>query len=286
MMQSEHLIIRRYSPQPLLSRPGIMFREMFGDLWKGGELAWRLFLRDVSAQYRQSYLGYVWAFLPPLISSLTFVFLNSQGLFNIPGTGLPYAAFAMIGTLLWQVFVDALNAPVNSLIQSKSMLAKINFPREAILVAGFAMVFFNFLVRLVLLAGVLVCFHVKPDSGLLFFPIAILGLILCGAACGLAVAPLGALFGDIGRAIPLITSFWMLLTPVVYPARTTGLAAWLATWNPVSPLVIVARNSLTGESLLPLGPFFFVFFASFLVLILGWIGFRIAMPHLIARMGG
>jgi lipopolysaccharide transport system permease protein len=286
MTHSQHLMIRRYSPQSSLSRPGMMIREMLGDLWSGGELAWRLFLRDVSAQYRQSYLGYVWAFLPPLISSLTFVFLNSQGLFSTGKTGLPYAAFAMIGTLLWQVFVDALNAPVNALIQSKSMLAKINFPREAIIVAGLAMVFFNFLVRLVLLAGVLVFFHVKPGTGILFFPFAILGLILCGTACGLAVAPLGALYGDIGRAIPLITSFWMLLTPVVYPARTSGFAGWLATWNPVSPLIMVARHSLTGDALTPLAPFFIVFCASLFVLLAGWVGFRIAMPHLIARMGG
>jgi lipopolysaccharide transport system permease protein len=286
MNQSPHQIVRLYSPQPLLSRPGIMLRDMIGDLWSGRELAWRLFLRDVSAQYRQSYLGYIWAFLPPLISSLTFVFLNSQGLFSTGKTGLPYAAFAMIGTLLWQVFVDALNAPINALQTSKSMLSKINFPREAVLIAGIAMVLFNFLVRLVLLIGVLVFFHVRPDAGLMFFPMAVLALILCGTACGLAVAPLGSLYGDIGRAIPLITSFWMLLTPVVYPARTTGLAGWLATWNPVSPLIMVARHSLTGAPLTPLAPFFCVLGASILVLVAGWIGFRIAMPHLIARMGG
>jgi len=286
MKSSPHEILRVYSPEPLLSRPGSMFRDMLGDLWGGRELAWRLFLRDVSAQYRQSYLGYVWAFLPPLISSFTFVFLNSQGLFSTGKTGLPYAAFAMIGTLLWQVFVDALNAPINALQSSKSMLAKINFPRESVLVAGIAMVLFNFLVRLVLLAGVLVFFHVHCDAGLLFFPIAVLALIVCGTACGLAVAPLGALYGDIGRVIPLFTSFWMLLTPVVYPARTSGLAGWLATWNPVSPLIMAARHSLTGDTLFPLTPFFCVFSASLLVLLAGWISFRIAMPHLIARMGG
>jgi lipopolysaccharide transport system permease protein len=286
MKISPHQIVRVYSPQPLLSNPLAMFGEMLADLWNGRELAWRLFVRDVSAQYRQSYLGYVWAILPPMVSSLTFVFLNSQGLFSTGKTVLPYAAFAMIGTLLWQVFVDALNAPVNALQSSKSMLAKINFPRESVLVAGLGMVLFNFLVRLVLLIGVLVSFHVKPDAGLLFFPLAVLALILCGTACGLAVAPLGALYGDIGKAIPLLTSFWMLLTPVVYPARTTGLAGWLATWNPVSPLILVARHSLTGAPVDQMMPFFFVMGASTLVLILGWIGFRITMPHLIARMGG
>jgi hypothetical protein len=35
-----------------------------------------------------------------------------------------------------------------------------------------------------------------------------------------------------------------------------------------------------------LEPFFIVFGGSLFLVILGLIGFRIAMPHLIARMGG
>lgn len=41
----------------------------------------------------------------------------------------------------------------------------------------------------------------------------------------------------------------MLLTPVVYPARTEGLAGWLATWNPISPLITTARECLTAQPL-------------------------------------
>ena len=40
--------------------------------------------------------------------------------------------------------------------------------------------------------------------------------------------------------------FWMLLTPVVYPARTTGMSGWLASWNPVAPVITTARESLIG----------------------------------------
>lgn len=54
----------------------------------------------------------------------------------------------MMGKLLWQVFVDAIQSPPNSLNAAKSMLAKINFPREAILLGGLYMVVFNFLIRL------------------------------------------------------------------------------------------------------------------------------------------
>ena len=280
------LPVRVYSPEPLLGHPAKLVGTIARDIWAGRELAWRLFVRDLSAQYRQTFLGYIWAFLPPLVASMTFIFLNSQGIVAISGTGIPYPAFAMMGTLLWQVFVDAILSPIGSFNSAKSMLAKINFPREAILLGGLYMVIFNFFVRLVLVIAVMIIWQVPVDSALLFFPMAMGALLLAGFAMGLALTPLAGLYGDIGRGIPIIAQFWMLLTPVVYPARTQGLAGWLATWNPISPLITTARECLTAQPLTLLPAFWIVTVCAAMATFLGLVLYRLAMPHLIARMGG
>ena len=277
---------RVYSPEPLLQHPWKMLGAIVADISAGRELAWRLFMRDLRAQYRQTFLGYIWAFLPPLVASATFIFLQSQGITKISGTGIAYPAFAMMGTLLWQVFVDSMQSPLSSFGAAKSMLVKINFPREAVLMGGLYMVIFNALIRLALVAAVMVWWQVPVDQTVLFFPVAMAALMAAGFAIGLSLLPVSSLYGDVGRVIPIVAGFWMLLTPVVYPPRTEGLAGWLATWNPVSPLIITARECLTAQSLSMLGPFFIVFACSLVVIFLGLVGFRIAMPHLIARMGG
>jgi lipopolysaccharide transport system permease protein len=277
---------RVYTPEPLLRHPWSMLREIARDVWSGRELAWRLFLRDLSARYRQTLLGYVWAFLPPLVAAGTFIFLQSQGITNIKTGSVPFPAFALMGTLLWQVFVDSLMSPSASLVAAKPMLIKINFPREAVLIGGLLMVVFNMLIRLSLVVAVMVIWRVPVDATVLFFPVAVLALMAAGFAIGLAVTPVAGLYGDVGNAIPLISGFWMLLTPVVYPARSEGLAGWLATWNPVSPLIVTARECLTAQPLTMLGPFFVVFGLSIIAIALALIGFRIAMPHVIARLGG
>lgn len=281
-----HLQVRIYSPEPMLGHPVSLVRNIAKDLMAGRELAWRLFIRDLSAQYRQTYFGYVWAFLPPLVASMTFIFLNSQGIVKIDTGGIPYAAFAMMGTLLWQVFVDGIMCAPNALTAAKPMLAKINFPREAILVGGIYMVIFNFLVRMILVAVVMLYWQVTPSISILFFPIAIFAILCFGFAIGLALSPVAGFYGDVSRAIPMVTGFWMLLTPVVYPARTEGLAGLLAKWNPISPLIVTARESLTGMDLSLMTPFIIVTALSLLATFLGLVGFRLAMPHLIARMGG
>jgi lipopolysaccharide transport system permease protein len=275
-----------YTPESPLKHPARLLRDLFGDLLASRELAWRLFVRDLSAQYRQTWLGYVWAFLPPLAASATFIFLQSQGIMKITGITIPYAAFAMMGTLLWQVFVDAMQSPITAVQAAKPMLAKINFPREAILMAGLYMVVFNFLIRLVLLVVVMAVWRVEPDAGLLLFPMAMIGLLAGGFAVGMALLPVGTLYGDVGRGITIVSGFWMLLTPVVYPARTTGLAGWLATWNPASPLITTARETLSGAAFTHLPAFFGITVAALLLCFLGLLAFRLVIPILIERMGG
>ncbi|MCO8120684.1 ABC transporter permease [Stieleria sp. TO1_6] len=277
---------RIYSPEPALQHPSILLGDLMADVVTGRELAWRLFMRDLKAQYRQTYFGYLWAFLPPLVASLTFIFLQSQGITKIEGTGIPYAAFAMMGTLLWQTFVESMQSPLAAVTKAKPMLAKINFPREAILMAGMYMVGFNFLIRLVLLFLVMAVWKVVPTATLLLFPLPMLGLLMAGFCIGLALVPVGGLYGDVVKAIPIVAQFWMLLTPVVYPARSSGLAGVLATWNPISPLITTARGCLTGQPLDQLFEAIVVTLLSIVVSLIGLIAFRLIMPHLIERMGG
>ena len=148
------------------------------------------------------------------------------------------------------------------------------------------MVGFNFLIRMALLVLVMAVWQVVPGLSLVLFPLMMLGLMLCGFAIGMLLVPIGGLYGDVSRAIPIVASFWMLLTPVVYPARTEGLAGWLAVWNPISPLIVTARATLTAEPLDKLPLALLVTFLAACIALLGLFTFRLIMPHLIVRMGG
>jgi homopolymeric O-antigen transport system permease protein len=284
MIQTD-LPITVYTPASPLRNPARLLREMFGDLRASLELGWRLFVRDNSAQYRQSILGYFWAFIPPLVASLPFVFLNSQGVVSMGETQLPYAAYAMIGTIIWQVFVDALGSPLKTVLAAKSMLTRINFPREALLLAGLGMVVFNFLIRVVLLIGVFWWFKIIPPPTALLFPLGVLALIMVGFMIGLILTPLGVLYNDVQQTIPIAAMFLMLLTPVLYPQPGSGLARAITSWNPLTPLVMTTRDWLTLGTTSHLLSFSIVGITTCLLLFLAWIMYRLALPHVISRIG-
>lgn len=273
-----------YSPASQLRQPGALLHDMLTDLLASKELAWRLLVRNIRAQYRQSVLGYLWAFLPPLFNMAVWVYLNSQNIINVEDTGIPYPAFVLIGTVLWQLFTEALNSPLRIVNDSRGMLSKINFPREALIIAGIGEVLFNFVIRLLLLILVFVWFGLALPNTILLVPLGLFSLVCLGLMIGIILTPLGVLFADVGRAVMFVTLLWFFLTPVAYPMPQQGIGAFLATWNPVSPLLLTARDWMTTGMTSHMSGFIIVSLVSFLLLLVGWLVYRIAMPHIIARM--
>lgn len=216
-----------YTPDSSLANPFVMGKAMFADLWAGRELAWRLTVRDISAQYRQTFLGILWALILPLANTAIWLYLNGSGIVVLQQTSIPYPVYVFAGTMLWAIFMDSINAPMGQTSAARGMLAKLNFPREALLLAGVYKTLFNSGIKLVLMLCILPFFKVNPGWGLLLFPVGILSLILVGTAIGLFITPVGMLYQDVGRALPLVMQFLMYVTPVVFAMPESGLAARL-----------------------------------------------------------
>jgi lipopolysaccharide transport system permease protein len=239
------------------------------------------------AKYRQSILGYVWAFLPPLAVTLTFVFLQNQGILRLSAAApaVPYPVYVFVGTLLWQAFVDALNAPLKLVTNARNLLIKINFPREALLLAGLGEVLLNLGIRLLLAAGVLVFFQVPLPATLALAPIGMLCLICLGLMVGVLLTPLGVLYKDIRESLVIIISMWFFLTPVVYSPPGGQVGKLLSLVNPVTPLLVTTRTWMLTGPAADVGLFFTVSAVVVGLLLVGWLFYRIAMPHLVERMG-
>ena len=273
-----------YSPESSLRNPTRMVRNMFHDLIAGRELAWQLAVRDIRAQYRQTALGLLWAFILPLAHTVTWIFLSRSGIVIVHDTSLPYPVYVFTGTMIWAIFMDAVNAPLQQTIAAKPMLAKINFPREALVVSGIYQTLFNGAIKIVLLLVAMMFLGIYPGWTLIWFPLGILSLILAGTAIGLLLTPVGMLYTDIGKSLPLLMQFLMYLTPVVFPMPSSGWAAIVYKMNPMTPLVLTTRDWLTGFSPEYLGSFFLFNGLIIALLLVVWIVYRAAMPILIERM--
>jgi lipopolysaccharide transport system permease protein len=284
MDQTKELPVIIYTPESQMRTPGKLLRSMWHDLRASRELAWRLFVRDISAQYRQSLLGIFWAFLPPIVMGLVFIILNSKKVLNFGQTDIPYPVFALVGTTLWQVFTESLNAPLKSVIKAKPMLAKINFPREALIVSAFYQTVFNLLIKCLVLAGIFIVFKVELTLGLLLAPLALLMLILLGMSLGLLLTPIGTLYTDITSGLMVFTQLWFFVTPVVYPPPQSFPYSLIAILNPVSPVLTGTRDLITKGYLINYTSFIVVSCLVIIALLIAWLIYRVAIPIIIERM--
>ena len=273
-----------YSPESELRRPLAFFTGMTRDLAASRELAWRLFLRNISAKYRQSFMGYLWAVFPPLLTSAIWIFLNTQRIMNFKETDIPYPLYVLVGTIIWQVFVNAINTPIQVVKGSATMIAKINFPREALILAALLEILFNFAIQMVLLAGVFIYFEVTLSFMCIWALGGILSVIMAGMMVGILLTPLSILYGDIQQGLPMILQPLFYLTPIVYSPPETGMGALLAMLNPIAPLILFTRELLTTGDIVCLKATLVISGVTGMLLLLGWILYRVAMPHLVERI--
>ena len=76
--ESDGLPVAVYAARSELVHPWQLIQDLLHDIARGQELGWRLFLRNLQSQYRQTLLGYFWAIMPPLVTTLVWVGLRSM----------------------------------------------------------------------------------------------------------------------------------------------------------------------------------------------------------------
>lgn len=278
-----------YTPDPPLRNPWGLLQTIFRDNWERRELCAQLFWRNIKAQYRQTFFGFLWIFFPAIASSMVWLFLHSFRViqFDREIAGGNYLLYLLVGMVLWQSFVEAFSMPLAAFNANRGMLQKINFPREIVMAVSMLEVLFNSLVRTVVLLPFLIYFVGLENFSLtmLWFPLFHLILILVGSTIGLFLVPIGALYLDVGRILTIIAPVWMILTPVIYPVPTEFPATLLIYCNSAAPALISAREALLGAPFAHAGTALISAAIAFPAFIIGLILFRISIPIILERQG-
>jgi len=262
-----------------------LFKEISTGFIEGRELAWRLFVRDRKASYQKSFLGLFWIFVPPLATASIWMFLKGQRVIAIQNTPMAYAGFVICGTMLWGMFAEAILKPMTRFQGAMSMMAKLNFPREAIVLASFYDMFSSFLLRLLILIPALWFLGYPPTWYFLPAVFAIFGLSLAGFAIGIFLSPIGLLYGDVSKGLSVALPFAMYLTPVIYPLRATGYLTYFQNFNPVTSFLERARSLMGNYPFTMHQELLWWSVALLFMLLAGLLALKIALPIIVERSG-
>jgi len=258
---------------------------MLRDVARAHPLAMELARRDLKAQYRSAVLGVLWALVVPAFTVGVWIFVRLSGAVEVRGAGEDYAAFLVTGVLLWAILVDAASAPLQQVQSSGNILAKISFPHEALILSGVYQVLFSAGIKLVVMLVALALLGVAPGVSTLALLPTSLALVAIGTLIGVAIAPVGGIVSDVGRALPLALHSLMFLAPVVYPVPRGGVAAEVIARNPATPLIEFGRSAALGQPLPDPSHALVVTGVAVVLLAVSWVMFRAAMPVVVERIG-
>jgi lipopolysaccharide transport system permease protein len=273
-----------YDSDAQLKHPARFASALFADLRRSGWLTGQLLGQGLRAKYRTSQLGYLWLFAPPLAIAAVWIFLHRSGIISLGVTSAPYPVYVVAGLFLWTAFLRMLNSPLQQLHASRHVLSKINFPWEALILAGWCEVLIEFLVYMLVLGGVMLAFGLNPLAPLIASIPASVALLLLGAGAGLMLAPFGLLFEDVPKAIAVITYGLFFLTPVIYPPPTTMPGLLTLELNPIGVLLVTSREVMTATAVSHPQLAIATAGGSLLLFIVSWLVFRISVPHLVSKL--
>jgi len=218
------------------------WRNELRELWAYRELLYFLVWRDVKVRYKQTAIGAAWAIIQPLAMMLPFWIFFGK-LANVPSDGIPYPLFAFAGLIPWQLFSFSLTESANSLVNNKNLITKIYFPRIIVPLAGVAVGLVDFVVAfsvlLVMLGGYVIAGTVPmPGPAILLLPAFVLLAVLTALGVGLWLSALNVRYRDVRYTLGFLAQFWLLVTPVAYPASLAPERwRWLFGLNPMAGVV-------------------------------------------------
>ena len=221
--------------------------------------------------------------LTPLALTAIGLGFRASGLLSTGSEALPYGLFVLSGVVLWISFVEALHAPIYGVLTEQTLLARTTAAPEAVLLGKLAPIVVNLGLRTLMVLGAMLWIGVGLPMTLPFAVIAVVGLLALGLSIGIVLAPMNLIYRDVSRFLTIATTLWLFLTPVFYAPPAEGVVAAIMRWNPVTPLLSMARSSALGEYTGDLIPGAVLALGAGVLLLASWVVFRVALPSVLER---
>ncbi len=210
------------------------------------DLFYFLVWRNVKVLYAQTVLGFAWAILNPLIQILVFTVIFGH-VAKIQTDGIPYILFSAVAIVPWTYMSDAMNMSSQSLVSGQNMLGKVYFPRIIFPLTPVFSKLVDFVVSLIIVAGVMLYYDVSPSWSLLYLPVFFVMMLAVPAGLGMWLSALAIRFRDVKFAMQYLIRMLIYTAPILYTASSIPPGYRLAySLNPIVGVIEGYRASLLG----------------------------------------
>jgi len=207
------------------------------------ELIQNLTVRNIKIRYKNSFLGFFWTLLNPIIFIMIYYFFIKLMRFQMDLSGL------LAGILPWHFLSMTLSDNVECITGNSTLITKVRFPRIILpLSTAFADLMNYVLSLLVLIVFLPVLGTAFSFKILLLLPLIILTFIFV-FGFSLLLATCNVYFKDTSHILSVSLMAWFFMTPIIYPlTQIPERFRDIIYINPMASLIAMYRYILTGAS--------------------------------------
>jgi len=210
-------------------------------------LLWSLALRDIKVKYAQTFIGFLWAVINPLLTLLILHFVFGK-VAKVDTGEIPHILFTMTGIVCWTYFSILVSESGNSILTNQNMIKKIYFPRLAIPVSKAISGLIDFAISFIILLIIMAIYGFSPSINIVFAPFFILLIMLFGLAGGIWISALTVRFRDFKFVTPFLLQLGLYISPIAYSLNSVPEQyQFLYKLNPLVGIIEGFRWSLFSE---------------------------------------
>ena len=197
-------------------------KKYFRNFYKYRYLLYEIVRKNIKLQYRDSFLGILWTFLQPLLTTIVLVVVFGNLLGKDSSKVLNYPVYLLCGRLLYDFYSQSTKRAMRSIKNSASVIKKVYVPKYMYPLANVCSTFVTFLISLIVLVLFIAYFlifspnkpNITPYVFLSFVPVLVLLILTLGV--GVLLSALSVFFKDIEYIYDVFCMMLFYMTPIVY----------------------------------------------------------------------
>ncbi|WP_350342404.1 ABC transporter permease [Proteinivorax tanatarense] len=209
---------------------------------KRKDLLYYLIISGLKSKHRNTFLGYFWWLLDPLLSVFVYYFLV---VIVLERGGPDYPAFLVIGLVVFRWFKSTVSGSAKSISSKSGIITQVYLPKAILPIGESITQLINFLFGLVVIAVFLLFYGIIPGTEVVWLPFIVLVQLLFHIAISLFMGYVCVFIRDIENIITHLMRIMRYASPVIWEVgRLPAEYQWISDVNPFSHLLNAYRNVL------------------------------------------
>jgi len=182
-------------------------------MWQHRELIWNLTVADLKNRYQNTFLGFFWSLLSPLLLAVVLYFVFR----NLWGHEENFAISILVGVMAWQFFASGSSSSIRAIVGNAGLVTRVYVPRQILVLSNVLTSLINSLFAFVALLPIIAILQGHLPVTVLLFPVVHVAYFLFMYGLGLILSSLYVYFRDVSQIWEVLTRTLFFASPIMYP---------------------------------------------------------------------